>query len=251
VGINLNPNRACNWRCIYCQVPGLVRGTAPPVDLEGLEQELRDFLTDVVHGDFLVRAVPPGARVLRDIALSGDGEPTTCRNFDRVVERVGRVMADLDLVGRAKLVLITNGSLVHRREVLHGLEQMGRLGGEVWFKLDAGTEEDRLRINSARMSDRAVLRNLALAAERCPVRIQICAFDLDGDPPSEAWSRSQLDLLRKALETPIPLLGVSLYNIERPSHQPEAPRLSKAPRDWMEAFAQRIRLLGLEVDVHA
>ncbi|MCG8997432.1 radical SAM protein, partial [Laribacter hongkongensis] len=29
VGINLNPNQACNWRCIYCQVPGLVRSQAP------------------------------------------------------------------------------------------------------------------------------------------------------------------------------------------------------------------------------
>jgi wyosine [tRNA(Phe)-imidazoG37] synthetase (radical SAM superfamily) len=26
VGINLNVNNACNWRCIYCQVPGLTRG---------------------------------------------------------------------------------------------------------------------------------------------------------------------------------------------------------------------------------
>ncbi len=33
VGINLNVNNACNWRCIYCQVPGLSRGAPPPVDL--------------------------------------------------------------------------------------------------------------------------------------------------------------------------------------------------------------------------
>jgi hypothetical protein len=33
VGINLNPNNACNWRCIYCQVPGLTRGGPPPIDL--------------------------------------------------------------------------------------------------------------------------------------------------------------------------------------------------------------------------
>ena len=28
VGINLNPNNACNWRCVYCQVPDLVLGAA-------------------------------------------------------------------------------------------------------------------------------------------------------------------------------------------------------------------------------
>src|SRR5512144_1968706 len=64
VGINLNTNNACNWRCIYCQVPGLVRGAAPPVDVALLERELRSFLTAVLHGDFLVRRVPPGMRRL-------------------------------------------------------------------------------------------------------------------------------------------------------------------------------------------
>jgi len=251
VGINLNPNRACNWRCIYCQVPGLSRGVAPAVDLPGLERELRDFLSDIVHGDFMERAVPPGARVLRDVAFSGDGEPTTCRAFDEVVALVGRILADLDLIGRVKVVLITNGSMVHRPEVLRGLAEMGRIGGEVWFKIDAGTVDGRMRTNSARIGDRAVLRNLSLAAERCPVRIQTCVFSLDGTPRDETWCRAQIDLLRRALDAGIPLLGVSLYNIERPSHQPEAPRLSKAPRDWMESFAERIRGLGLEVGVHS
>ena len=31
LGINLNVNNACNWRCVYCQVPGLTRGGPPPV----------------------------------------------------------------------------------------------------------------------------------------------------------------------------------------------------------------------------
>jgi len=43
VGINLNPNNACNWRCIYCQVPDLTRGAAPAIDLTILEAELRGF----------------------------------------------------------------------------------------------------------------------------------------------------------------------------------------------------------------
>jgi hypothetical protein len=40
IGINLNPNNACNWRCIYCQVPDLTRGGPPPVDLPLLDAEL-------------------------------------------------------------------------------------------------------------------------------------------------------------------------------------------------------------------
>ena len=44
-----------NWRCIYCQVPDLIRGSAPAVNLDKLGHELRNFLADVVHGDFYDR----------------------------------------------------------------------------------------------------------------------------------------------------------------------------------------------------
>ncbi|MGL4996684.1 MAG: radical SAM protein, partial [Deefgea sp.] len=73
LGINLNPNNACNWRCVYCQVPDLQRGPAPDTLVEQLEQELDLMLNDIVHGDFMLRAVPEGARRLNDIAFSGNG----------------------------------------------------------------------------------------------------------------------------------------------------------------------------------
>ena len=79
VGINLNPNNACNWACVYCQVPNLTRGTAPDIDLAQLEAELRAMLDDILHGDFMRSRVPEGARRLNDIALSGNGEPTSAR----------------------------------------------------------------------------------------------------------------------------------------------------------------------------
>ena len=53
VGINLNPNNACNWRCIYCQVPELKRGAAPVIDLIRLEAELYIFLQEILYGSFM------------------------------------------------------------------------------------------------------------------------------------------------------------------------------------------------------
>ncbi len=44
VGINFNVNNACNWRCVYCQVPGLSVGSAPDIDLLKLREELCFFL---------------------------------------------------------------------------------------------------------------------------------------------------------------------------------------------------------------
>ena len=114
IGINLNPNNACNWRCIYCQVPELKRGTAPIIDLGRLEAELRAFLHEILHGNFMQAQVPPEARRINDIAFSGNGEPTSAREFEQVVELIGRVKADYDLPQELKLVLITNGSLIER-----------------------------------------------------------------------------------------------------------------------------------------
>jgi wyosine [tRNA(Phe)-imidazoG37] synthetase (radical SAM superfamily) len=48
VGINLNPNNKCNWRCIYCQVPNLARGNAPKIDVAQLRAELTGFLREII-----------------------------------------------------------------------------------------------------------------------------------------------------------------------------------------------------------
>ena len=125
VGINLNTNNACNWRCIYCQVPDLQRGSAPPVDLALLEKELRGFLSELLHGNFMRESMPPEARRLNDIALSGNGEPTSAAEFEQVIELIGRIMAEFDLIGTIKLVLITNGSLMHRPNVRNGHQENG------------------------------------------------------------------------------------------------------------------------------
>lgn len=250
VGVNLNPNNACNWRCIYCQVPGLVRGAAPELDLELLESELRMLLESLVRGDYMEQHVPEGSRRLNDIALSGSGESTTSRQFEEAVECIGCVLTDFELTERVKLVLITNGSLVDRPEVLRGLERMGKLNGEVWFKIDSATAEGRKTINDATIATARVRANLELAASRCPTRIQTCAVALDGEAPSDAEQEAYLAFIESIVADRVPVRDVLLYGLERASHQPEAPRLSKLPTEWLEAFAKRIEARGLPVQVN-
>jgi wyosine [tRNA(Phe)-imidazoG37] synthetase (radical SAM superfamily) len=250
IGINLNPNKACNWRCIYCQVPGLVRGSGPEIDLERLERELHDFLAGVVHGNWMEEHVPEGSRRLADVAFSGDGEPTTSKQFAASVETLGRVLASFGLVGELESVLITNGSLVHRPEVLRGLEALRAIGGSVWFKLDGGTPAARERMNDVKLTDERLEENLALCARACPTRIQTIVLAQDGRAPSAQEQDAYLRTLERALAAGVPLVDVLLYGLERESHQPEAPRLSKLPVEWLESFAARIRELGLGVSVH-
>jgi len=249
LGINLNVNNACNWRCIYCQVPNLTRGGPPPVDLALLETELRQMLGAILQGDFMEQHVPEDMRRLNDIALSGNGEPTSAREFRQVIELVGRLMAEFGLLGRVKLVLISNGSLIHKPEVQAGLDIMASLGGEVWFKLDRATHDGMRLVNDSETSPDRVWRNLRTSCERCPTWLQTCVFALDGQPPSEAECRAYLDLLDRLKADSIPLRGVLLYGLARPPLQPEAPRLSPLPPAWLEHFAERIRDIGLPVQV--
>ncbi len=247
IGINLNPNNACNWRCIYCQVPDLKRGAAPSVDLHKLETELRGFLTELIYGRFMQAQVPPEAQHIRDIALSGNGEPTSAKAFAQVIELIGRVKQDFPLPADLKLVLITNGSFIDRPYVLAGLERMAKLNGEIWFKLDSATSEGRLRINNTRMSLKRVRNNLKLAASYCPTWLQTCVFSQNGQPPSEKEAAAYLAFIEDLMANGIVLSGVLLYGIERTSHQPESATLAKVDEAWFTAFTDEITARGLHV----
>ena len=249
VGINLNINNACNWRCIYCQVPGLVRGTAPALDLVLLERELRSFLQELLHGDFMQRRVPEEARRINDIALSGNGEPTSAEEFAQVIALIGRLRQELALPADIKLVVITNGSLIFRDTVQQGLRQMSPLNGEVWFKLDRASEAGMQRINDTRASLSKVRENLVTAISLCPTWLQTCWFALDGVAPDKQDEDDYLGFLSSLLRDGINPQGVLLYTLARPSLQMEAPRLSALNSQQMEAFAGRIRALGLEVKI--
>lgn len=249
VGINLNPNNACNWRCIYCQVPDLKRGAAPTIDLKQLETELTTLLTAILHGDFMQTRVPEDARRLNDIALSGNGESTSAKEFPEVVQLIGRVMKRFDLVDKIKLVLITNGSLLARASVQLGLKRMKKLNGEVWYKLDSATREGMTRINNTRQSLKKTAEHLTLSAHLCPTWIQTCVFALDGVPPSETEQQAYLDFLARLIQQDVKLEGVLLYGIARKSYQAEAPRLSQLPLTWLTQFANRIEQLGMAVRV--
>lgn len=244
IGINLNTNNACNWRCIYCQVPDLVRGAAPAIDQGMLEQELRGFLHAVERGDFMQR-VPVEARRLNDIALSGNGEPTSAQEFEEVVELIGRLKP-----AGLKLVLITNGSLVQREGVQRGLRHMAQLDGEVWFKLDRASEAGMALVNDTKWGMDKVRQNLATVINCCPnTWLQTCWFGLDGAAPTRQDEEDYLAFLRGLLEQGIRPQGVLLYGLARASLQPEASRLSALPSAQLEAFAARIRALSLPVRI--
>ncbi|MDD4964465.1 MAG: radical SAM protein [Gallionella sp.] len=249
VGINLNTNNACNWRCLYCQVPHLTRGTAPAVDLDQLEHELRTFLQELLHGDFMQTRVPVEAHRINDIALSGNGEPTSAAEFSQVIDLIAQVRRDFALPETIKTVLITNGSLLHRPAVQQGVRTLAGLQGEVWFKLDRASATGMLQVNDTQSSLDKVREHLITAIAWCPTWLQTCWFALDGEPPSLQDENDYVQFVQALSNEGHKLQGVLLYGLARPSLQAEAPRLSALPRSTLEGFAARIEALGLIVKV--
>jgi wyosine [tRNA(Phe)-imidazoG37] synthetase (radical SAM superfamily) len=248
LGINLNTNNACNWRCIYCQVPDLIRGAPPPVDLGSLEEELSVFLDQILNGTYLEDQVPTGQRRLNDIAFSGNGEPTSAPNFLNAVKAVRRVRVRAEVPEAVKTVLITNGSLMHQAKVIQGVEELADINGEVWFKIDRATVEGAQLINDTKFNKSRMMSSLQASANVCPTWIQTCLFKLDGLTPTDADLDAYVALLKEARARGIPFRGVLLYGLARESHQPESVRLSSLDDGWLNVFADRLRDLGLTVN---
>jgi wyosine [tRNA(Phe)-imidazoG37] synthetase (radical SAM superfamily) len=237
VGINLNTNNACNWACLYCQVENLRRGGPPPIDLDRLETELTGFLQDALHGDFMERHVAPEARQLMDVAFSGNGEPTSAPEFALAIERVGQVLARFGLSGKLPVRLITNGSLLFRPEVQRGIQLLGEIGGEVWFKLDRARVDDVAEVNVVPVQMDKVARYLETCAGLAATWVQTCWFALDGQAPTADAEDAYCDFLRPLADK---LSGIHLYGLARPSMQTAAPRLTRLSPESLTVFGNKV-----------
>ncbi|MDR1855238.1 MAG: radical SAM protein [Azoarcus sp.] len=243
VGINLNPNDACNWRCAYCQVPNLVRGKAPKIDLARLEDELRGFLVALVQGDWLAHNAPADARTLKDIAFSGNGEPTSAAEFADAVTLAARLRDEF--APGVPLRLISNGSLLGQARVREGIRRLAAARGEVWFKVDAGDAAAIARINGVKLTPRTLARHLAACAALCPTWVQTCVFRWDGAPATSSEVERYLDVLAHAGDGGGKLAGVLLYGVARPPTLPEGAHVGAATAADFTRIEARIKEKGL------
>jgi wyosine [tRNA(Phe)-imidazoG37] synthetase (radical SAM superfamily) len=218
VGVNLNPDKICNFDCIYCQVDRTRQSETTFVDVEPLLAELEGMLRLVISGELFqtpeFAATPDPLRRLNDIAFSGDGEPTTYRNFDAIVEACAAVKDRLGLAD-VKMVLITNASMFHRPHVQRGLEILDAHQGEIWAKLEAGTEEYYQRIERTTIPFRQILDNITAAARVRPLVIQALFMRVAGEPPSAGELAAFCDRLNEITAAGGRLKLVQIYTVAR------------------------------------
>jgi wyosine [tRNA(Phe)-imidazoG37] synthetase (radical SAM superfamily) len=240
LGVNLNPDKLCNFDCVYCEVDRTVPGPRSDVDLDQLEREM-DALLELTANGGLFAVSPfdsarPEQRRLNDIAFSGDGEPTTAPEFAGAVERIAQLKRrrGLDAV---KLVLITDATRLQAPDVLRGLEVMMANQGEIWGKLDAGSEAYYREINRSKVPFARILDNLAATAARWPITIQTLFLEWRGQGPDAREVEAYVQRLRAILDRGA-LQGIQLYTVARPTPEPEARPLSDAA---MDALAGQVR----------
>ena len=111
IGVNLNPDKVCNFDCIYCEVDRRIPGAVTEVDLCQMKDELTAMVRFAKDGGLAkepkFNEVPWLTREVKDIAFSGDGEPTMIQNFAECVETVVEVQ-QFEGLDEAKIVLITD-----------------------------------------------------------------------------------------------------------------------------------------------
>jgi len=159
------------------------------------------------------------------------------------------VLEDYQLINAIKIVLITNGTLLHKTTVQQGVAALGNLNGEVWFKLDSATREGLKRIHSIQLSPAKQVIRLKRSAEICPTTIHTCLFAQYGMPPSNFEQIAYLQCLDSIMADSTPVRGVYLYTLARPSLRPEAKTLTALPRSWLLGFAERVKSTGMPVEV--
>ena len=245
IGVNLNPDKVCNFDCPYCQVDRTTPGGPSHVSVPHLASELEDLLRRAggelwVHPPF--DTVAPELRRVADVAFAGDGEPTAPPEFPAAA-RAAREARDR-LAPGVPLRLLTNATLFHKDRVRAALAEFD----ELWCKLDAGTEAYFHLLDGTRLAFRRILDNLLLIARERPIVVQSLFLAIDGVGPDDAeigaWVERMSDIVARGGR----IDHVQVYTVAR---APSDPRCGSLATERLEAIAAAGRAAGLDAAVYA
>ena len=249
IGVNLNPDKHCNFDCPYCEVNRSLPAGEQALDVDVMTAELQATLALACDGRLrelpCYRNVQDELLKLRHVTLSGDGEPTLCPNFLEAVHAVIHVRA-LGEFPFFKIVLITNATGLDLPQVQQGLKFF-TAQDEIWAKLDAGTQAEMNRVNRPDCSLEKVLANILLTARRRPVVIQSLFPLLNGQEPRAQEVEQYAQRLKELKENGAQISLVQIYSATRPTPHSECGHL---PLKSLSRIAQAVRhATGLKAEV--
>ncbi|MCC7147398.1 MAG: hypothetical protein IT443_13210 [Phycisphaeraceae bacterium] len=241
VGINLNPDKACNFDCVYCCVDRTQPAAPVKVDLHDLRTELDHMLSLVGSGEIWnhpkFAKVDAEYRRLNDIAFSGDGEPTSCPCFAEAV-RLAEDLRSRHHLREAKIVIITNATLLERPAVQEGLLALDFQHDELWAKLDAGSDDYYHKVDRTAIPLRRVLDNIAAFGRTNPVVIQSLFMKIHDEPIAAEEFDAYLSRLEELLAKNCQIKLVQLYTVAR---QVAESYVAPLEDEYLDQLAERFR----------
>ncbi len=247
LGVNMNPDKKCNFDCSYCEVDRRLSSPEKNLDVDVMAAELRKTISFIQSGKLAEQPgfhhLPSELLQLRQVALSGDGEPTLAANFVEAVQAVVRVRA---LGGFFKIVLITNGTGLDQPHILRGLEFLTK-SDEVWIKLDGGTQAFIDKVNHPDLPLEKILSNILLIGRQRPVVIQSLFPAVHGEEPPYEEVREYAQRLKELKDGSAQISLVQIYSAARPGGNSEWGHL---PLRVLSQIAQSVRqITGIRAEV--
>ncbi len=247
LGVNVNPDKRCNFDCSYCEVDRRQPSHETKLNVDVMAAELHKSIGYIQSGKIAERpwyhSLPPELMRLRQVALSGDGEPTLASNFVEAVQAVVRVRA---LGGFFKIVLITNGTGLDQPPVLRGLDFLTK-SDEIWIKLDGGTQSFIDKVNRPDVPLEKILSNILLVGRQRPIVIQSLFPAIHGDEPPFEEIREYALRLKELKAGGAQISVVQIYSAARPGVNAEWGHL---PLRVLSQIAQTVRATaGLRAEV--
>ena len=246
LGINLNTNNACNWQCIYCQVSDLTRGKPEKIDLKLLENELDQWLDEIVNGTFLNECASHKVD-FKDIAFSGNGEPTATPEFEAIVKIVLEKIDKFQISKTIKLRLITNGSYLNKKNIQLSLKHMKSVDHEVWFKIDHVNPKDAKKINRINLSIASLRKNLKNSLSISPTIVQTCLLKINRELPSNNFVNEYIKFLRPYASQ---LKAIHLYSMVRPPQQKTDLQIEALDKSELQIIADKMTVLKTKIECY-
>jgi wyosine [tRNA(Phe)-imidazoG37] synthetase (radical SAM superfamily) len=249
IGVNMNPDKHCNFKCVYCEVDRDEVARDRSVDLPTMAAELEALLVQVRDDRLRELAgfdqLPRELVELKEVALSGDGEPTLSPQFCEIVSGVAGIRAR-GLVPYFKIVLITNTSGLPLPAVREGL-RLFTPHDEIWVKLEAGSQEYMDQINAPDLKLEVVMANILSVARERPVVVQSLFPMVQGKEPSEQEVEQYVNRLQELKAAGAQIDLVQIYSAHRPAHRPDCRHL---PLPSLSRIARQVRTAtGLRAEV--
>jgi hypothetical protein len=126
--------------------------------------------------------------------------------------------------------------------VKEALEFLDRHNGEIWAKLDAGTEEYYRLVERTSIPLQRVLDNILDAGRKRPIVIQSLFMTVNGQPPSTPEIEAFINRLRDLASGGCQIKLVQIYTVARTTAEAYVTPLEPSQLDEISALVKAIPL---------